>query len=138
MMSPADVAAKWAANLAAALPTIKAGVQSVTTAPTSKAAAAVDRWAMGVQRAAADGSFVRGCGRVSLQDWQNAMLTKGSPRIGPGAAAAKPKMEAFLGQWLPYMDQIKSILANQPRGTLDQNIARAVAVMQHNAAFVRH
>ncbi len=137
MISPQDAAAKWASNLSNATNAIKLGVQGVTTNPAQKAAAAVDQWAQGVQRAVANGSFVRGLSRVSLQDWQNAMLSKGVPRIATGAVAAKQKMTDFMSQWLPFMEQGKAMLSSMPRGTLDQNIQRAVAIMQHNATFQR-
>jgi hypothetical protein len=47
-------------------------------------------------------------------------------------------MTDFMTQWLPYMDQLKQKLAQTPRGSLEQNINRAVTAIRHNASFVRN
>lgn len=134
--SSADVASKWSRNLAASTTTIQAGVQGVTQNPAQKAAAQSQAYLSGVQNAVASGRWQRGLARVSLQSWQDAMLRKGIPRIAAGASAALPKMQTFLDKWLPYQDALKQKLATMPRGDLQQNIARAVAAIEHNAAFV--
>lgn len=129
------VAQKWAKNLSASTSAIQAGVQAVTVNPAQLAAQAVNQYLAGVQAAVASGKFQRNLQKVTLQDWQNAMLTKGLNRIAAGASAAQPKMAAFMGKWLPYMQQLQSKLSSMPRGDLNQNIQRAVVAIQHNAAF---
>lgn len=135
--TPADIAKKWANNIGAATESIRSGVQAVTTSPTQLAANAQDRYVAGVQRAVSSGKWQAGLQRVSLQDWQQSMLQKGIPRIGSGATQAIPKFTAFMQQFLPYVQQGVQQLASMPRGSLDQNIARAVFMMQHNAQFKR-
>lgn len=131
----ADVAKKWAQNLSASTASIQAGVQSVTVNPATVAASRQDAYLAGVQRAASDGSYQRGLARVTLQSWQQAMLSKGVPRIASGAAASQPKMQAFMDKWLPYQQGLQAQLASMPRGDLNTNIQRAVTAMQYNAAF---
>ena len=63
------------------------------------------------------------------------MLTKGLPRIAAGASSGEPKMLNFLDQFLPYVAAGKKELERIPRGDLQTNIARAVAMMEHNAKF---
>lgn len=135
MKNPADVARKWARNTTNATESVRSGVQAVTVNPAEKAIARQQAYVDGVQRAVSTGSYARGLRRVTLGDWQNAMITKGIPRIAAGASAATPKMEAFLGQWLPYMDGLKAKLATMPRGGLAENIQRSVAAIEYAAAF---
>jgi len=136
-MSPSQIAEKWSRNLGASTASIQAGVDAVTVSPTEKAARAVDNYVSGVQRAVADGKYVAGLRRVSLSDWQQAMKGKGIARIASGAAAARPKMEAFLVEFLPHVEAGQRALESMPRGDLQTNIARAVRMMEHNATFRR-
>ena len=136
-LTPAQVADKWASNLGRATETIRAGVNSVSVNPAEKAIAAQDRYVAGVERAVADGRYARGLQRVSLQDWKNAILEKGLPRIASGANQAKPKMQSFLQEFLPYVEEGVRALENMPRGDLQQNIQRAIRMIEHNANFRR-
>lgn len=133
--SATDVANKWANNLAASTQSIQAGVQAVTTAPTQQAAQNPNAYLAGVQKAVSSGKWQASLNKVSLSDWQNAMIQKGIPRIATGATQAKPKFAQFMSQFLPYLQQGVQNLATQPRGTLEQNIQRAVSMMNWNANF---
>lgn len=135
MKNATDVANKWANNLAASTQSIQAGVQQVTTSPTQQAAANPNAYLAGVQKAVSSGKWANSLQKVSLADWQNAMIQKGIPRIATGAAQAKPKFANFMSQFLPYLAQGVQNLQTQPRGTLEQNIQRAVSMMQWNANF---
>lgn len=133
--NPSDIAAKWARNLGAATQSIQAGVQAVTVNPAQSALAQVNAYVQGVQAAVNSGKYQRGLQRVTLQSWQNAMLTKGLNRIAAGASAAQPKMEAFMTKFMPYLQGLQSQLAATPRGDLQTNIQRAVTAMQYIANF---
>ena len=133
--NPTEVAAKWHRNLASSTESIRQGVAGVTRSPTEAAAAQQGAYQQGVQRAIDSGKWRRGLQAVSLQDWQRAMLDKGLQRVATGAASAKPKMESFMGQWLPHMDGLKSKLQSMPRGDLEQNKARMLAAVDHAASF---
>ena len=135
-MSSADVAAKWARNLSSASTSMVAGVNAVTVNPAAAAAAAIPAYLAGVQAAVQSGKMARALGKVSLQQWQQAMIQKGIPRVASGAANAVPKMQAFMDKWLPYQQGLKSKLAATPRGDLATNIQRAVMAIQYNAAFI--
>jgi hypothetical protein len=129
---PAAVAAKWAQNLSAATTSITAGVNAVTTAPGQLAAAQSAVWLARLQ--ASQAKWERGVSAVTLAEWKNAMLNKGIPRIATGAQAAIPVMQRFMTAWLPY--EAAGVNSLPPRGTVQQNIQRAVAMMNYNAAFV--
>lgn len=135
MKNAADVANKWATNLAQSTQAITQGVQQVTTAPTQLAAQNLQGYLAGTQQAVASGKMQQALNKVSLSDWQNAMIQKGVPRVATGAANAKPKFQAFMQSFLPYLQQGVQQLQNQPRGTLEQNIQRAVTMMQWNANY---
>jgi len=135
MLDATTVANKWAANLSGAVNQIKAGVQAVTTSPGVAAAAAIPQYLAGVNDAVSSGRMANALNSVTLSGWQQATINKGIPRISSGANAAIPKMTAFMNKWLPYEAQLQGVLAGMPRGNLQQNIARAVATINHNAAF---
>lgn len=132
-ISPQTAASNWATGMGNASAKIQAGVQAVTEAPSVAAIAAIPRMVQGIQQAAADGRIQAGLQRVSLQSWQQSMINKGLNRIGAGATAAKPKMQNFFTQFLPYLANGVSQLP--PRGDINANIQRAVAMMQYNSQF---
>lgn len=135
MKNAGEAARKWARNLSSSQDSIKQGVMNVTVNPAERAAARQDAYVQGVQRAVNDGKWQRGLRRVTLQSWQDAMITKGLPRISSGASAATAKVQSFLEKWLPHQEALKQKLSSMPRGDLQTNIARAVMAMEHNAAF---
>lgn len=135
MLTSQQVTDKWARNTAAATESLKAGVMAVTQSPMAKAAAAVDRYVAGVQQAASTGRWAAGLNGVSLQDWQNAMLTKGTARIGQGVTAAKPKFSAFMDKWLPYQQNLQNHVAGMSRGSVSDSQARSAYAIAYNAAF---
>jgi hypothetical protein len=126
---------KWQRNMMGATETIKAGVQGVTESPTLKAAAQADRYVAGVQRAVADGRWQAGLQSVTLQQWQQAVLGKGLQRLQAGVAAAKPKVQAFLSQFLPYVDQAAQQVRAMPKGGVENGIARASAMIRALSEF---
>lgn len=135
MLSPDQVAEKWARNAAQAGESVKAGVMAVTVNPAERAKAQSNAYLAGVQRALSSGKYERGLNRVTLEGWKQAMLNKGVPRIAQGVSEAKPKMAQFLARWLPHQQALKSKLQSMPRGDLEQNIQRAITAMRHNADF---
>lgn len=134
-VTPDQAAAKWAQRSAAAVDDVKRGVQNVTVAPGVAAARQKDLWLQRIS-ASAD-KWARRVSAVSLQDWQDAMINKGIQRIASGTSAAQPKMAAFMAEFLPYIDQGVQQVRSMPKGTVEAGIARASAMIRHNAAFQR-
>lgn len=135
MQTAQQVAQKWAQNTGRSTDAVRAGVQATTVNPAERAAARQDAYLAGVQRAVADGKYRRGLSRVTLQSWQDAMINKGLTRIASGASAAQPKFATFMEKFLPHLAAGRAKLASMPRGDLQQNIARMVAMVEHNANF---
>ena len=129
--TPEQAAANWAMRLTASTDRMKAGVESVTVAPGAAAARAKQTWLNNVT-AAAD-KFARNVGAVPLSVWQEAYVTKGLPRIATGAQTGQTKVAAFMGQFLPFITS--AVKALPPRGTIDQNIARATSLMKTAHGF---
>lgn len=135
MVTPQQAAANWATGMGNSSEKMKAGINAVTEAPTAKAAARIDAMVAGVQRAAASGKTRDALLAVSLQSWKDDMLNKGVGRASAGAQQAKPKVQAFMTQFIPWLQSGVAALASTPRGDLETNIARATSMMRHNAQF---
>lgn len=131
----ADATAKWLTNLSAASARMQSGAMSVQTAPGQAAAAAADKWLAKVT--AAKAKFASRVASVSLQDWQNAYINVGIPRVAQGAQAKQSKVTAFFDQFLPYLQAGLQTIDKMPSVTLEDGIARASAMIRYNAKFKR-
>ena len=127
-----DAVQKWADRGAASGDTVRKGVNAVTESPMEKAAQAKDRWLQGVQRAAANGKYENNLRAVSLNDWKNAMLTKGiaNMQTGYNSPIGKQKFQRFMTAFLPFAKQVSDAVKAMPRGTLQQSIDRATYVIR--------
>lgn len=134
-VTPQQAAQKWQTRLSGATQQITDGVNGVQTAPGAKAAAAKALWLQRVQ--AAQNKWATNVGAVSLQSWQQSMITVGIPRIATGAAAKVGKVESFMGQFLPYLDAGVAKVKAMPKGDINASIARATAMISYNANFKR-
>lgn len=124
--NPAQVAANWASRLGQSGQAITDGINAVQVAPGQAAARQKTVWVNNV--AAAANKWASNVASVSLQDWQQAAITKGVPRIASGANAAQPKFEAFMGRLLPYIESQRSSLP--PRGDFAANLNRMTQFVQ--------
>lgn len=128
----ADIQAKWLRNIQAATPDVQAGIARVDKAPGIAAAAQRQAWQNNTISAA--DKWERNTKAVSLQDWQ-AAATAGVQRIGQGAQAKQNKVGAHLDNFLPYLQQGMDKVAAMPKGNFQQNVARMIAMAQHNANY---
>lgn len=134
---PRAVADRWVSRLSGSTDRIRQGVQAVTTSPTQQAAAAVATWQARLAQPETAAKFQRNLQRITLADWQSAMINKGLPRIPTGAAAARDKMTQFFTQFLPYEHNVAQQVHQMPKTTLEDRIQRAVAMIRGNASFRR-
>lgn len=132
-ITPQQAKEKWLRNLTSATQSITDGVNAVTTAPGVKAAQAKQLWLSQLQ-ANAD-KWATNVAKVGLGEWQAAMTTYGIPRIAQGAQAKQAKVEAFMTKFLPHVTQGAAAVAAMPKGGLENGIARATAMIRHNASF---
>lgn len=131
----AQATQKWVQNLGAATERMTSGAQAVTKAPGAQAAAAKQKWLQRVT-ASAD-KFATNVGRVTLQQWQDAYINIGVPRVAQGAQAKQGKMQAFMDEFLPYLQRGVASIDAMPSVTIEDNIARATAMIRYNAKFKR-
>lgn len=123
---------KWGRRLNAAGPDIQTGVKAVQTAPGIKAAAQRQLWLQKIQESA--DVWAKNVAAVPLADWQDAMLNKGVGRIAAGVTAAQNTKVQQITALLNAVDNAVAATNALPRGSLEQNIQRAVTFMQHMSA----
>lgn len=136
-MNPGEYAEKQIRRLSAAGPDIRAGVAAVSENPCDKAADKADDWQAAMTLPRTRARFEAGLRRVSLADWKSKMLDVGLGRVAQGAEAARPKMEKFASEFLPHVYDGAEKVKAMPGLTLEDGIARATAMIRHNAEFVR-
>lgn len=129
----ASATAKWVQNLSAATSQMTAGAQAVTKAPGLSAAAAADKWLQRVTQSKS--KYAQNVGAVTLQQWQNAYINIGIPRVAQGAQAKQDKFSNFMDQFLPYLSRGVAQIDAMPSTTLEDGIARATAMIRYNAKF---
>lgn len=134
-VTPEQATAKWVQRLSGSSQQITDGVRGVQVAPGQRAAASADLWLQRVTQSR--DKWARRVGSVSLGEWQDAMINVGIPRIASGAQAKQGKVQDFMSQFLPYVDQGVAKVKAMPKGDINASIARAVAMIQHNANFKR-
>ena len=126
---------KWARNLGAATEDIKNGVNGVTVSPGVLAARNADAWLQNT--IASKDKWVSRVGAVDVNDWKDKMINVGIPRVASGASANKPKMEAFLTDFLPFLDRVTATTKAMPNTTLDDRINRMVSQVRGVSAYKR-
>lgn len=121
--SPQQIAQNWASKMAGAAANATAGAQAVTVSPGQKAAAQKGAYTSGVANAA--DKWATNVGAVTTQQWQQAYIQKGVPRMASGAQAAQPKVAAFQQQLQPFQQALQASLP--PRGPAGSNDQRMLA-----------
>jgi len=113
--SVTEIAAKWARVTPGRADDYKAGVADTAVDWAGPTAAAQDRWADGVSRAAAEGTFAAGVNEAGTDKWRRLTLSKGVARWAPGVREAQDEYAAGFG---PYRDIIErtTLPPRGPRG----------------------
>lgn len=127
----ATVAQNWANRLGQSGQAITDGINRVQVAPGQAAARQKAVWVNNTTASA--NKWAANTAAVTVEEWRSAMIEKGVPRIGQGATAAIPKMQAFMAKALPY---IESAVASLPaRGDFAANKNRMIAFSDKMHAF---
>lgn len=131
----AAIAKSWLQGIQNNTQKAAAAVDAMTVNPMELAAAAQDRYAAGVAKAAREGKFAAGCRSVSGQAWKTAYKTKGVPRMAEGAAQAMGLTAAFHDQHQPVAAASSEMCAAaKAAGTMDGK-ARMLANFDNMSAF---
>lgn len=134
-IDPQAATQKWVSNLSNSSAAITRGVNAVTQAPGVAAAASADKWLARIT--ASKDKWKSRVGGVSLQSWQQSMITVGLPRVASGAQAKQSKYTDFANSFFPYLDTGVAKVKAMPSTTLEDSINRATTMIRHNAAFKR-
>jgi len=135
--TPQQASEKWRDRLKASTVEIQRGVEAVTVSPMEQAAANEAKYLNGVQEAVSSGKWRRGLLGVSLAEWKTAMLTKGLQRLGLGADAAQPKVQAFYEELFPFQDRVVANINAMPDVTFEDSVNRVTAYMREMREFRR-
>ncbi len=125
----------WRDRLNNSVDRIRQGVQRLTENPLQKAAARADAWIAGLQEAYQTGRWAKNVASVSLDQWKNAMLNKGVPRIQQGTAAAEDIMKDFAAQLINHLNTILPEIERMPKVTLEDSINRVTTFIRRMAEF---
>ncbi len=132
---PREIAEKWSRRLSGATEDIRRGVEAVTENPAQKAKAKKEKMKARIIEAIDTGKWEAGLDRVSLEDWKSKVLEKGLARLPQGVEDARSKMEDFMGQLIPYVENVKRKIDGMPDRTLEDRIQRAVAWIREMSKF---
>lgn len=133
-LSAQEAAEKWARRAGQASQDYVQGVERVRQAPGAAAAAKQDKFQAGIQDAITSGRWARRVAAVSLSDWQQATVTKGSARYAGGVQASEQKMATAMQRVIANVDASVASIANMPDTTFEQRMARSqkFATEMHN------
>lgn len=112
-----SVASKWRDRLQASTDQMTQGVNSVTTAPGVQAAAQANLMKTRILEALNSGKWAKNVSKVTLQQWQQAMIQTGIPRVSQGASDKAHKVEAFMTKFLPFAANVAQQIAAMPNST---------------------
>lgn len=131
----AQATAKWLTGISGAQDRMKSGALAVKDAPGELAAQAADKWLARVT--ASKNKFIVNSRAVSLQQWQQAYINTGLPRVSQGAQDKQGKYTAAMDAFLPYMQQGLNTIDKMPNNTIEDAVNRAAAMIRWNSKYVR-
>lgn len=121
--NPASITEKWKTRTAGATQQVVEGVARVSEAPTMKAANQKQAWLNNL--VAKQDKWERNTRAVSLEEWKQA-TTQGAQRIAAGVQAKAAKMERFMNEFVPFLENVQRQVNQTPRGDMETNLARMV------------
>jgi hypothetical protein len=128
-VDPATAASRWTAGLGSASQKITEGIQRVNQAPGAKAAANRQGYINGVNGAV--DKWARNVGRVSLEEWRQAFINKGVPRVAQGAQASQSKFQDRITPVFAYMSNVLATVDQMPNTTPAERDARMLTYVQN-------
>lgn len=138
MKNPAAIAKKWSQRLQSASQEMADGVNAVTVAPGVQAAKKKETMKARLLEAINNGKWERNVAAVPLGDWQQDMISRGIPRAMQGAAEAEPKMQAFMDELLPYVENCQRQIEAMPNATDADRKARMMKMFDLMKGFKRN
>jgi len=136
-VTPEEFQRKHAAPLKAAIEDMRKGFDRVREAPGAKAAASADKWHARISAAETKQKWARRVSAVSLEEWKDAIINKGLPRVAGGIDSAADDVVKFAEQLLSYQERLQAEIERMPDLTLEDSINRMTAWVRGMARFKR-
>lgn len=134
---PVKVAQKWSERLGMSQAEMEAGIAALTEAPSQGAIRMKEKMRMKLLEALNSGKWEEALQAFTLTAYQQAMRTKGIPHAIEGATTGKPKMQAFLSEFLPFAEQVSQEVQAMPAATEADMRARMMANFDRMKTFKR-
>lgn len=126
---------KYAKRTAIARPDYEAGVRAPRRDPIEAAIGQKEALVARLTEVLAGTEWEDALRFVGTKGWQDAALTKGGVRYGPGVQFGLPKVNTFITAFAPHLERVVGEVLALPGRTLDERVARAVAQIRGNAEF---
>jgi len=136
-VTPEEYQRKHAQRLKAAIEDMRRGIERVNEAPGAKAAAAADKWHARISAAETKQKWARRVSSVTLNEWKEAIINKGLPRVAGGIDNAAEDVVKFAEQLLTYQERLQSEIERMPDLTLEDSINRMTAWVRGMSRFKR-
>jgi hypothetical protein len=130
MVTAQQWAQSWANGMSGADAKIRAGVMATVLSPGQEALGSIAKMRANWIAAIDSGRWAIAMGAMTVQEWQQAMIQKGLPRIADGVAAGKPKVQAYANIAIPVMQALQAQIHAMPKTTPAESEARVLAWMR--------
>lgn len=118
---------KYESGMANAGPAYIEGIDSVTEAPTAKAAQNLDKAQRNYADSINSGRMANALNAVTNEQWKTAAKKKGASRLATGAVEARAKVQAHVAAVGSQYDALRAQIAAMPRATAADMEARQLA-----------
>lgn len=126
---------KWRARAAVARPDYEYGISNPSRNPVDAAIAHRKDFEQKMQSKETFDKWEAGLRFTGMDGWQKASLEKGAPRYTAGIEAGADKYADFAGKFKAHLDTGLPKIQAMSKATIDQAVAKAAAMIKHNAKF---
>ena len=135
-IKPAEVVvSKWADRAKAGLELYRQFTQSPKRDPTSAAISMRSSLEAKMRAKETWDKWENSLRNVGFQGWLYGVQTKGVQRFPQGIDAGQPFYQQFYSQFAPHLAAGLAQIYRMPKATLEDSVARAAAMIRHNAKF---
>ena len=133
--SPDRIVQKWQQRAKAGLDLYRENTQQPKRDPTAAAAAMKATWHAKVSASETANKWEQSLRSVGIQGWLYGVQVKGVNRFPQGIDAGTPYVQQFMSQFLPHLAAGLPQVYRMPKTNIEEAIARAAAMIRHNARF---
>jgi hypothetical protein len=126
---------KYQARTSVARPDYEWGVQNPSRGPITAAIGAKETLMAKMAARETWDKWEAALRYVGDEGWKDAALKKGAPRYTDGVSYGLPKFTDFASKFKAHLDAGLPAIRAMPRRTLEESIAKAAAMIKHNAKF---